>query len=168
MATTAGATGAASIGQAYFEAIAAHDLDAMKACWEPDGIDELHGLAELRGPDAVAEWFGNTFSAIPDFRIEILDMLEAGDKVAMHWRITGTFDGPGRFQGMLPTGAKVDLSGCDVLTVRDGKIQRNDAYMNGMQMAQQLGALPPAGSGQERTMIGAINLKTRLSRLLRR
>ena len=168
MATIGDSIGAASIGKAYFEAIAAHDLDAMKACWEPNGIDQLHGLVDLHGPDAIAEWFDNTFAAMPDFRIEILDMLETGDKVAMHWRITGTFEGPGRFQGMLATGAKIDLSGCDVLTVRDGKIHRNDAYVNGAQLAQQLGALPPTGSGQERAMIGAINLRTRISRLLRR
>jgi hypothetical protein len=36
--------------------------------------------------------------------------------------------------------SKVDLSGCDMLTIRNGKIHRNDAYMNGAQMAQQLGA----------------------------
>ena len=34
-----------------------------------------------------------------------------------------------------------------MLTIRDGRIQRNDAYMNGAEMARQLGALPPAGLG---------------------
>ena len=33
-----------------------------------------------------------------------------------------------------------------MLTIRDGRIQRNDAYMNGAELARQLGALPPAGS----------------------
>jgi hypothetical protein len=40
--------------------------------------------------------------------------------------------------------------------------------MNGAQMAQQLGALPPAGSFSERAMLGLFNLKTRLTRALRR
>ena len=35
-------------------------------------------------------------------------------------------------------------------------------------MAQQLGALPPTGSGQERAMIGALNLMTRAQGLLGR
>ena len=95
-------------------------------------------------------------------------MLATGEKVAVHWHLTGTFTGPGRFQGMVPTGARIDLGGCDVLTVREGKIQRNDAYMNGAQMAQQLGALPPTGSAQEKAMIGALNLKTRAAKRLGR
>jgi len=57
--------------------------------------------------------------------------------------MTGTFDGEARFEGAIATGARLDLTGCDVLTVRDGKIVRNDAYMNAMQMARQLGVLPP-------------------------
>jgi predicted ester cyclase len=155
------------VATAYFEAIAAHDLEGMKASWEPDGVDDLHGLVELRGPDAIAKWFGAMFAALPNFRIEVLDALESGDKVAIHWRITGTFDGEGRFQDMLPTGAELDITGCDVLTVHEGKIQRNDAYVNGMQMAQQLGAMPPTDSRQEKLMIGAINVRTRFLRLLK-
>ena len=78
--------------------------------------------------------------------------------------MTGTFSGDAKFEGAIGTGAEIDITGCDVLTVRDGKIVHNDAYMNGMQMARQLGVFPPQGSGQERAMIGAANLKTRLAR----
>jgi hypothetical protein len=55
-----------------------------------------------------------------------------------------------------------------MLTIRDGKIHRNDAYMNGAQMAQQLGALPAGGSLAERATLAALNLRTRLGRALRR
>jgi hypothetical protein len=86
----------------------------------------------------------------------------------VRWHVTGTFNGRARFEGMLPTGARIDITGCDVLTVRGGKIQHNDAYLNGAEMARQLGALPPTGSLQERGMLGALNLKTRVSARLRR
>lgn len=86
----------------------------------------------------------------------------------MRWHATGTFNGSARFEGMDPTGARVDLTGFDLLTIRNGKIHRNDAYMNGTQMARQLGALPPAGSLPERGMLATLNLKTRLVRALRR
>ncbi len=168
MEANATSSDAATVGRAYFEAIGRHDLEAMCACWKADGVDVLHGLVELRGTAAIRDWFGATFAAIPDFEMAVEDVLAAGEKVAMHWHITGTFTGPGRFQGMLPTGARIDLGGCDVLTVRDGLIERNDAYLNGAQMAQQLGALPANGSGQERAMIGALNLVTRAKGLLGR
>jgi predicted ester cyclase len=160
--------GVASIGRSYFAAVAARDVDAMAAHWEPGGIDELHGLASLRAPEEVKEWFDNTFRAVPDFKMEVLHLIAEGERVAVHWHLTGTFSGDARFEGAIATGAKIDLTGCDVLTVRDGKIFHNDAYMNGMQMARQLGVLPAQGSGQERAMIGAVNMRTRLARKLRR
>lgn len=154
--------------RAYFEAVAAQDLEAMVGHYEPGGTGEIHGLVSLTVPDTYRAWFANLFAAFPDFRFEILDVVAEGDKAAVRWRARGTFNGTTQFEGMDPTGARVDLTGCDLLTIRNGKIHRNDAYMNGAQMAQQLGALPPAGSAQERAMLAALNLKTRLMGALRR
>ena len=79
--------------------------------------------------------------------MEVLDLVATGDKVVVRWHLTGTFSGDARFEGAIATGESIDITGCDVLTVRDGKIVHNDAYMNGMQMARQLGVLPAAGVG---------------------
>jgi predicted ester cyclase len=157
-----------SVARSYFEAIARQDLEAMVNHWEPGGTGEIHGLVQLTAPGTYRAWFANLFAAFPDFRFEILDIVAEGEQAAVRWRATGTFSGTTRFEGMEPTGARVDLTGCDLLRIRDGRIQRNDAYMNGSQMAQQLGALPPAGSLPERGMLAALNLKTRLARALRR
>jgi steroid delta-isomerase-like uncharacterized protein len=168
MPVTEQPTEAGALAHAYFEAVAAQDLDAMVAFWEPGGTGEIHGLVELTAPDTYRAWFANLFSAFPDFRFEILDVVAEGEQAAVRWRATGTFTGDTRFEGMDATGGRVDVTGCDLLTFRGGKIQRNEAYMNGSQMAQQLGALPPPGSLPERTMLVALNLKTRLARALRR
>jgi predicted ester cyclase len=159
---------AAAVGRAYFEAVAARDPAAMGACWEPGSRDILHGVADLRAPEEVEEWFGNTFRAVPDFNMEVLDLIADGDRVAVRWHMTGTFSGEAKFEGAIATGERLDITGCDVLTVRDGKIVHNDAYMNGMQLARQLGVLPSEGSGQEKAMIAAVNMRTRLARRLKR
>ena len=168
MATAAKGAGVASIARTYFDAVSAHDLDAMAQLWEPGGVDVLHGLAELEAPDGIRAWFGGLFAAMPDFRLEVLDVVAGQERAAVRWRATGTFDGSGRFEGMRPTGARVDLSGLDMLTIHDGKIQRNDAYLNGAEMARQLGALPPPGSRRERAMLALLNLRTRLTSRRRR
>jgi predicted ester cyclase len=153
---------AAAVARTYFEAVAARDLDAMVAPWEPGSADVIHGVAEMRVPDDLRSWFGDLFAAFPDFRFEILEVVASGEKAAVRWHATGTFDGSGRFEGLDPNGARVDLEGCDVLTVRNGQIVHNDAYMNGAEMARQLGALPPAGSAPEKAMTAALNAKTRV------
>jgi predicted ester cyclase len=158
----------ASVARGYFEAIGRQDVEAMMAFWEPGGTGEIHGLVTLQAPGTYSEWFGNLFRAFPDFRFEILELVAEGERAAVRWRATGTFNGNTRFEGMDPTGAKVDITGFDLLTIRGGRINHNDAYMNGAQMAQQLGALPPTGSLQEKAMLGALNLRTRIAHLLRR
>jgi steroid delta-isomerase-like uncharacterized protein len=161
-------TEAESVARAYFEAVTRRDVEAMAACWEPGTRDVIHGVADMRVPEDLRAWFGELFAAFPDFSFEVLDVMASGEKAAVHWRATGAFDGSGRFEGLEPNGARVEVQGCDVLTIREGKVQHNDAYMNGAEMARQLGVLPPAGSAAERAMAGALNLKTRLARLVRR
>jgi hypothetical protein len=69
---------------------------------------------------------------------------------------------------MTPNGASVEVEGLDLLTVSDGLIVGNRAYTNAMELARQLGALPPAGSAQEKAMLGAVNLRTAIASRLRR
>lgn len=151
-----------AVARAYFDAVARQDLDAMCAPWAPDAADVIHGVVEMEAPAGIREWFGVLFAAFPDFRFEVLDVIASGEMVAVHWRAAGTFDGRDRFEGLRPNGARVAIQGCDVLTVRGGRIQRNDAYMNGAEMARQLGALPPVGSAPERAMTSLLNAKTAL------
>jgi steroid delta-isomerase-like uncharacterized protein len=154
----------ASVARAYFDAVARRDIDAMAACWEPGALDVIHGTVEMRVPEDLHAWFGNLFASFPDFSFEVLDVLAGEEKAAVRWRATGTFDGAVRFEGLIPNGESVDVEGCDVLTIRDGKIQRNDAYSNGAELARQLGALPPAGSRPEQVLSALLNVRTRLAR----
>jgi predicted ester cyclase len=158
----AGGEDTESVARAYFDAVGRRDVEAMAACWEPGSMDVLHGVAELHVPNQLRSWFGQLFAAFPDFRFEVLDVLATGEKAAVRWHATGTFDGSARFEGLIPNGRTVDVEGCDVLTVRGGLVVRNDAYLNGAEMARQLGALPPAGSPPERALTGALNLATRV------
>ena len=165
---TSEATDTESVARAYFDAVSRRDIEAMAACWEPGTRDVIHGVADMRVPEDLRSWFGNLFASFPDFSFEVLDVIANGEKAAVHWHATGTFDGAARFEGLLPNGNKVDVQGCDVLTVRNGRVVRNDAYMNGAEMARQLGALPPQGSPPERALSAVLNLKTRLAARLRR
>lgn len=158
--TTADETETRAAASAYFDAIAERDVDAMVACWEPGTVDRMVGMSDLQVPEDLRTWFTATFEAVPDFRFEVLDMLVDGDQAAVRWRARGTFDGTGKVEGVAPTGTSIDLEGFDLLTVRDGKIVSNHAYTNGMDMARQMGVMPPAGSAAERAMLAATNART--------
>lgn len=159
---------AKQVASAYFDAVAARDVEAMAACWQPGGVDHLYGMADLRVPDDLKEWFGNLFRAIPDFEMSVADMVAYGEKAAVRWRASGTFTGPGKFEGLTATGASIAIEGLDLLTIRDGLIRENHAYTNATEMARQMGAMPPAGSLGERAMLGAVNARTAAVPLVRR
>lgn len=157
-----------ALARAYFERVSERDPDGMMEFWRPGGKGTIHGVAELTAPDTYRAWFTNLFAAFPDWRFEVEAVVADERRAAVRWRGAGTFDGSARFEGFDPTGDSVELVGVDLLEVEDGKIVALDAYSNSMELARQIGALPPPGSRAERAMAGAFNLKTRLAKRLKR
>jgi glyoxylase-like metal-dependent hydrolase (beta-lactamase superfamily II)/predicted ester cyclase len=160
------ATDAREVAESYFAALARHDLDAAAACWAPDGVDNLVGWSVAEGPAGVRAFFGELFAAIPDFTIEAETIVAERDRAAVRWNASGTFAGESSFQGIAPTGARVTLSGIDLLEVRDGLIVQNDAFSDGLGFARRLGMLPAQGSRADASVLRAFNAKSSAARRL--
>ena len=146
----------------YLNAISTHDLAEAMALWRPGAIDRLVGQGDYVAPEGIVEYFETLFAAFPDFTLEVEEIVAYRGRCAARWRARATFAGPGRFQGFAPTGAQIEIEGCDVLTVTDGLITHNDAYVDSADIARQLGLLPAAGSRAESLLAGAANVRTRL------
>ena len=123
----------------------ARDVEAAAACWAPDGVDNMVGQTTLDGPEGVRAFFGELFAAMPDFAFAVESVTAEEDRVAVRWSATGTFAGTGSFQGIAPTGQRVELTGLDLLHVRDGMLVHNDAFTDGLGLARQLGHDAAAG-----------------------
>lgn len=158
-----GTAGPAKIARTYFEAVGARDVDGMVACWKPGGSENISAVGELSVPDGLRGFFTELFTAMPDARMEVLDLVAARNQAAVHWRSIGTFCG-GPFMGIAPTGQRVEMTGLDLLTIEDGLIVRNDAFSDGAQLARQLGMLPPQDSAADRGMTAAFNARTAVAR----
>jgi glyoxylase-like metal-dependent hydrolase (beta-lactamase superfamily II)/predicted ester cyclase len=154
---------AETVTRRYFEAIGAHDVDGAAAMWAPEGREDVRGQGLFIGPEGLREFIGDLVGAIPDLRVEILSTTTEEDRCALHWRFSGTFAGPRSFNGINPTGDRMELEGVDVLTVRDGLIQSNDAFTDTMAVPRQIGMMPPLHSPAEQRLTGAFNVKTRLT-----
>ncbi|MEP6910446.1 MAG: nuclear transport factor 2 family protein [Actinomycetota bacterium] len=157
----------AEVVRRYFDAVGRHDLDAAMACWAPGAIDNLDPVGELRVPEELRAYFEELFASMPDFKYEVLDLFEQGDKLATHWRASGSFSGR-PYQGMRPNGAKIETEGADLVQVENGLIKRLDSYWDDSAIARQIGVLPPKRSRQERIFIGLFNTKSRLESLVGR
>ena len=155
-----------SAARTYFESIRHGDSSPQEQAYADDALINIHGVLESAGKQDLIAYFESLWGAFPDFSFELLDLVEEGDTAAARWRMTGTFAGPGMFQGFAPNGARIDLQGVDVVTLRDGKIVRNEAYADGMSIARQLGMLPPAQSATEARMARVMNARTRVAQHL--
>ncbi len=121
----------------------------------------------MRGHDDVRAFIAATAEAFPDFRFVRRGPLlvsPAEPVVAMRWRMSGTMTGAWSYSGLAATGESFEIVGVDEFTFRGELMWRCHSHFDRTEMARQLGAMPPVGSGAERTMIGIQNLKTRLRR----
>lgn len=142
-----------------FAAFKRHDLDAMMQYSEDDVVDDFVAIGEFRGKVAVRGFFTELLAAFPDFDIDVVNMVGDGKHVVVQWHCTGTFNGA-PFQGVHPTGRSVDLRGCDVFRVEDGRIRHNTIYYDGLGFARQIGLLPREGSTADKAMTAAFNAST--------
>jgi glyoxylase-like metal-dependent hydrolase (beta-lactamase superfamily II)/predicted ester cyclase len=151
------------LARRYFEAINARDLDGAVEMWAADGREHVRGQVDTLASEGLREFLGSLFNALPDLDFEIVSTTTEGERCGVQWRLTGTFAGPGGLGGVAPTGHPIVLEGLDLLRIRDGLIHSNDAFTDTMNFPRQIGMMPPLGSSAEQRMMGAFNLKTRLS-----
>jgi glyoxylase-like metal-dependent hydrolase (beta-lactamase superfamily II)/predicted ester cyclase len=154
---------AESVARRYFAAIDARNLEDAVSLWAQGGRENVRGQVDVLAPEGVREFIGGLIDAVPDLSMQVVSTTAEGERCGVQWRLTGTFAGPGAFGGVAPTGNPIELEGFDLLTVRDGLIQSNDAFTDSMTFARQIGMMPPQGSGAETRMTQAFNVKTRLS-----
>jgi glyoxylase-like metal-dependent hydrolase (beta-lactamase superfamily II)/predicted ester cyclase len=150
-----------SVARQYFERLDAHDVEGAVALFTAGGRDRLHGMMDVTAPAGVREFLRSVLAAVPDARFTVTGTTTEDERCVVQWQLRGTFAGE-PFQGIAATGARMELDGCDAITVRDGLIAEIEAYMDGMSFARQAGVMPPAGSPQEARMQRALNARTRV------
>src|SRR5437870_13906696 len=121
-----------SVAKAYFDAIALRDVDGMVALWKPGGREFIRGQVDTTAPDGVRAFFSELFAAVPDFDLQVQDMVVDKGRAVVRWAATGTFCGDSPFKGIQPNGARIALEGCDVLQISDDLIDANDAFSDAM------------------------------------
>ena len=99
------------------------------------------------GPDGVKEFDRMWADAFPDGKVEIDELISAGDTVVVQYTgrgtQTGTLRSPG---GDIPaTGRSVTLQLCDVIRLENGKITSLLTYFDSASLLTQLGVMPEAG-----------------------
>jgi steroid delta-isomerase-like uncharacterized protein len=149
----------------HFEALANHDLQAVSAGWHEDGVEELVPTGVLRGRQAIVRNLADMWSAAPDMETTVTRLVAGEKQAAVEWRMEGTFSGTA-YQGIEPTGKRVEIRGLEMFELEDGLIASTTVYYDSMSFARQVGMMPPLDSGAERAMKNAFNAVTKVRRAI--
>ena len=98
------------------------------------------------GPDSLrrtAQWL---LTAFPDLHFTIERLIAENDMVAVRLVMEGTHKGT--FQGIAPTGKRIQGTRTDLFRVRDGKITEHWANRDDLGMLLQLGVFQPPGQSR--------------------
>lgn len=131
---------------AYGEALNGQDIDAMVQ-YHADEIvsDSATMLARpepMRTPQDLREWLSIFQEGFPDKSFTVLNIFVDDDSAVYQWRIQGTNTGPFR-RITEPTHKEIDIHGCTVLHIENGRIVREKSYWDSALLLQQVGMFPP-------------------------
>lgn len=90
----------------------------------------------LAGPLQASKGFR---AAVPDLKVEIADLVAAGDRVALRLHFTGHFTG--RFGDAQGRGQRVDFQAFDLYRIENGRIAENWHLEDNLSLQRQLGVL---------------------------
>ena len=112
---------------------------------ETDAISELTFTEDavvvteqgnIVGIEAVKEFYLNYLEGFSEIEFKIIDAFGRGDKLIKHYNFKGKHTG--NFMGIPPTGNYLNLSGTTIVTMRDGRIAREQDFFNMKSLLDQL------------------------------
>ena len=92
----------------------------------------------LVGIEACKNYYMNYLTGFSDIEFTILEAIGQGDKLVKHWNFKGKHTGD--FFGMPASGNMLNLSGTTLVTMKDGKIAKEQDFFDVMSMVTQLTA----------------------------
>jgi predicted ester cyclase len=137
----------AVVGRFIDEVINGGDAAALPELWAEGLVWHGGSLGEIHGLDAYREMFEAAASgAFTGMRLDVDDIVTAGDKVVVRFTNGGTQTGP--FMGFPATGRDARWLGIGIYEVRGGRIQEAWFAEDILGMLLELDAITlPEGSG---------------------
>jgi len=106
-------------------------------------------LDPARGAQQIANYVAQVHTGFPDFKLEIKQRISEGDQIVTEWTCTGTHRG--EFQGIPPTGRRVEITGMTLGRIKGSQIVEERVYFDRLAMLQQLGVVSGTEQSEAKT-----------------
>lgn len=126
--------------EAFYQAFSEKDVSQLRKVVTNDWqyIPEPPGAAP--GPDQMSKVFANIVAALPDMKVQILDILIQGDRVGVRAEVTGTQTG--KLLGISATSRQVRFAIHSFHQLRDGLVAKTWHLEDWLAVFRQLGEMP--------------------------
>jgi len=133
------------LARRFYEELNKRNLGVLDELCAANYVDHHPGGVEIHGPEELRQMMTGFFTAFPDLRFTVEDLIAEGDKVVARW--TSQWTHRGDLQGIAPTGKEGATTGIAILRIVGGKLVEEWAQMDMLGMMQQIGAIPAPGQG---------------------
>lgn len=114
------------------------NVAVLDAAYAPDVV--LHTVPEIKGAANAKAFYANYVTGFSDREFIIKETFAQGNKLTKYWEFKGTHTGS--FFGIPATGKKIDVIGCTIATIVNGKITDERDFFDNLEFLRQLGLMP--------------------------
>ena len=100
----------------------------------------LHTTPAVTGKANAVAYYANYVTGFSNRQFIVRESLAQGNKVVKYWNFKGKHTGT--FFGIPATNKDVDVVGCTIATIVNGKITEERDFMDMLEFLQQLGIMP--------------------------
>ena len=131
-----------AIIRSLVEAFNKHNLALLDEFIAPDLVDHT---IQLRGLDSFKRFEAMFIKGFPDYHETIEDIIAEGDKVWVHFKVTGTHAGEWSLFGvpLAPTGKKIAYTGVGIWRIVDGKFVERKSIRDMLGLFREIGIIEP-------------------------
>jgi predicted ester cyclase len=113
------------------------DEDYARAALSKGFMDRTLPAGRVQGIEGPIQASKAFRTAVPDLRVEIMQLVPAGDRISVHYRFTGHFTG--RFGEVVGNGQAIAFEAFDVYRIENGQIAENWHLEDNLTLLKQMG-----------------------------
>ena len=100
----------------------------------------LHTVPETKGKANCIAYYANYVTGFSNRQFTVKETFAQGNKLVKYWQFKGKHTGT--FFGIPATNKDVDVIGCTIATIVNGKITEEQDFFDNLEFLQQLGLMP--------------------------
>ncbi|MGK5082722.1 ester cyclase [Bdellovibrionota bacterium FG-1] len=129
--------------RSFYDAMNSHNFEKFTSFFSDDGqFKDVSTDHVYRGKAEIRKMAEGWLKALPDMKFQVSNVIGSGDVLCAELSLVGTQTGPMQSpQGLLPaSGKKINVPSCDIIRLKNGKIESLSCYYAATILLNQIGA----------------------------